>query len=464
MFSFCLLNNILYKLDYNEEGFYRYDQETNFNETKETLTKELAKYNPNNPSDTNMYLSIQTKLELCDFQKDFSKDTWQYQRIFDYLYEDLYQLNKAKHDQTSPEEFSSLNQKYQTKKDKFREGNWQYFIQLELEKLKDQVELQQINQKETIDKQQQEEIKNTITNLNQQIEILQYRLDQNINEDNTYLNIALNQYQESLEILNQNQKKKKTNTEIQEYQKAIQTKAINQYIIEHKVNLQKQNTLNYQLRTIVEDYEIFFIILILFVTSIIVCDEFHTGTIKLLLIKPYSRVKILLSKYITSFIVLLITIMLLVLAQCIIGGIFFGLESLSISVIEYRHDISSLQTFSIWSYMLIRILFKLPLFTILLTISFLIGILFTNTALSITMPFLLYMFANTIHLLAVQYHLKWMRYIITMNWDLSIYLFGKISDFPNIHLKFSIIIDLIYYIILLFISIKTFQKKNIKNI
>ena len=43
----------------------------------------------------------------------------------------------------------------------------------------------------------------------------------------------------------------------------------------------------------------FIIILILMVASTIVAEEFTTGTIKLLLIKPFSRGKILLSKYLT---------------------------------------------------------------------------------------------------------------------------------------------------------------------
>ena len=44
--------------------------------------------------------------------------------------------------------------------------------------------------------------------------------------------------------------------------------------MKNKINYNKENNLNYQLRTIADDYEIFIVILILVICGVIICDEF----------------------------------------------------------------------------------------------------------------------------------------------------------------------------------------------
>ena len=56
------------------------------------------------------------------------------------------------------------------------------------------------------------------------------------------------------------------------------------------------------------------------------------------------------------------------------------------------------------------------------------------------------------------------RYFITNNWDFSVYLFGKISDIEGVTLVRSIIIYFVYLLVLLFLSIYNFNKKEINNI
>ena len=42
---------------------------------------------------------------------------------------------------------------------------------------------------------------------------------------------------------------------------------INKYIIDNKKNLKQENTINYQLRTILDDYELFIVIITILVAS-----------------------------------------------------------------------------------------------------------------------------------------------------------------------------------------------------
>ena len=229
---------------------------------------------------------------------------------------------------------------------------------------------------------------------------------------------------------------------------AIKEAKISQYIIENKQNINKENNLNYQLRTIVEDYEIFITILILIVCSTIICEEFQNGTIKLLLIKPYSRGKILLSKYFATIIILLFIICYLIFIQILIGGIFFGLDSLKIPVIVYDFNKEIIIEYNVFLYMIIRIITKIPMIIMILTISFSLSTIINNVSLAITIPLLIYMFTPSINYLIVQYKIELLKYFFSINWNFNNYLFGKSSEIEGLNLKFSLIVLGIYFILI----------------
>ena len=99
-----------------------------------------------------------------------------------------------------------------------------------------------------------------------------------------YLNKDLIEYKENLDSINNYTNKNLTYKEKMYYNDILSSLNINKYIIENKINVNKQNNLNYQLRSIVDDYEVFIIIIVLIVTSVLISEEFNRGTIKLLLI------------------------------------------------------------------------------------------------------------------------------------------------------------------------------------
>lgn len=249
-----------------------------------------------------------------------------------------------------------------------------------------------------------------------------------------------------------------------EYNNVIEDLNINKYIIENKVNIDKQNTLNYQLRTIVDDYELFVIIVILIVSSILIGEEFSRGTIKLLLVKPYSRIKILLVKYITCLIIIFLTISFLVALQLIIGGILFGVDSINLGMIVYDFNAEKVIKVNIFLYMIIRILAKLPMLIIILDLSFLFGIVLNNIIGSFSIVMIIYTFSEVINNIIITYNLEFMKFFITLNWNFQDYLFGGMSIYKYLDLKKSMLIFIIYDIILLGIMFVSFKRKNIKNI
>ncbi len=466
MVLFCLLNNILYWTDYDEDGNYKYLETKNLQEEKNSVQNELLKYDVQKESDFSMYLTLKTKLDVIALKEQFNTSSWQYRKLNDYMYDIMYQRNLYTYKKQDEKTLLEIKKEYSMMEKALKEDDWKYFLSLEQEKLTNEIADIQMELETTVDKQKKKELEARKFEKQNDLKVLKYRIKENIKEDNNYLNIAMEHYQECAKLVKsyEDLPQEKTTEQELEYRKAKSEMAINRYILEKKQNINKQNNLNYQLRTIVEDYEIFIVIIIFIVAGTIVSDEFHNGTIKLLLIKPYSRCKILLSKYFACCLILIFSILFLILMQLLVGGVLFGLDSLSIPVVAYHYSTSSIVCYSVFLYMLIRILAKLPLLLMLLTICFGISVIFTNTVASIVVPLVLYMFHTSIHYLAVQYHLKFMRYFISMNWNFQDYLFGGITDFPYINLEFSVKVWLIYFVGVILLTFLTFKRKNIRNI
>ena len=205
-------------------------------------------------------------------------------------------------------------------------------------------------------------------------------------------------------------------------------------------------------------------VIIIIISGTIISNEFNKGTIKNLLIRPYKRSTIFISKYISSFIILILSIIYLVFLELIVGGILFGLDSLNIPIVVYNFTTSSLVEYNIFTYLGILILAKMPLLILIMTLSITLSTITLNSPISIAVPILGYTFSGIIGSLAMSFDLKWMKYFPTMNWDLTEYLFGGLPAFQYTSLSHAIIISIIYFAIMFTLSIIVFNKKNIKNI
>lgn len=466
MLIFCLLNNILYFTDYDDDGNYKYQDNENLEEEIEKLNQELTRYNKDNQNEITMYITIKTKIDILELKQKYDKNSWQYKKINDYLYDTIYQINNYKYNELNELELKRFNDEYNQILNKLNKNDYNYFLNIKIIETEEIIKKLKEEYNNIEDEKTRQELYKQIENEKLNLKILKYRLDNNIKEDNSYLNNALENYQENYKTVKYYQELagNKTYQEKITYMNAIKEAKISQYIIENKQNINKENNLNYQLRTIVEDYEIFITILILIVCSTIICEEFKDGTIKLLLIKPYSRCKILLSKYLTSIIVIFISILLLIITQFVIGTLVFGLESINIPVVVYDFNKMDLACYHVLEYMIIRIIVKVPFLMMMITITCFLAVVTSNTLVTITMPLMLYMFTPTLVYFIKQYRLDFLKYLVNINWNIQDYLFGKLPEISFINLEFSLIILLVYFTVLLGLMFIIFKKKNIKNI
>ena len=464
MLLFCILNNILYKLDYDNDGNYKYLEVDSLKEEENTLKEEIKKYSKDNSNEVTMYITVLTKLDLINLKKQYLYNSWQYNKINDYLYNPLYMVNYYSYVEDNNKELVKVKLEYQNILDKFKNDDWKYFLNLEKSSLNNEINSLKEAINITTKKEDLLELKEKLSNLENDLKLLNYRLDNNIKEDGSYLNKALNEYQINYVNVSNYKDRERTRKEEVIYLENLSNMKINQYILENKININKENNLSNQLKTITEDYELFLVILVLMIASGIIVDEFRDGTIKLLLIKPYSRGKILLSKYLAFILILVSSITFLILIQLIIGGVIFGFTSLKVPVVVYDLNKLKLVEYSVIHYMFIRILARLPFFILMGVLAMLMGVISCNVIVSIMIPMMMYMFSPAIYSLVLRKKLEFMKYFISMNFNLENYLFGNITEVSGINLEFSCIVLMCYFILLVIFTYILFKRKNIKNI
>ena len=466
MLVFNLLNNILFYTDYDHNGNYKYLETENIKEEIELLETKLNKYDYNKKEDKSVVLELKTKLELLKLKEKYNVNSWQYNKVNDYLYNVVESVNKYTYLVKEDNELLRYKNKLDDYLTKFDNDDWKFFIKLDIDNLKQEIIDIEEHLKIVSDKKEKNELLKVLTSKKKELEVLEYRLINNIKYDNSYLNIALTNvleknklikyYEESTKILSFREK--------YEYQELKEGLEENKYILKNKINYNKQNNLNYQLRTIVDDYEIFIIVIILIIASGIMADEFTSGTIKLLLIKPYSRGKILLSKYFAGIIVMFLVIIYLILLQLLIGSIIFGTSSLEVPVIIYDFNKNIIVEYNVFIYMVIRIITKLPLLLMLFTISFSISTIISSGVIAIVIPLFLYMFSPSIIYLIKHYEINILKYLINVNWDFNNYLFGRIYEIEKMNFLWSFIIWIIYFLVEVMITYFNFKRKNIRNV
>lgn len=183
---------------------------------------------------------------------------------------------------------------------------------------------------------------------------------------------------------------------------------------------------------------IFIIICIVMVSGSILSDEYNKGTIKYLLIKPYKRYRILLSKVFSSIILLILSNVFYFICCYICYGL----------LNKFNYDVSIMKD------ILINILYMLPEYFIILFFSLFISVISNNNGSSIVCGISLFIGSSIINDLIISNSIKYLYWFPTMCWDLR----NGINSFD-----FNLIICIVTILILLINSFIIFNRKEIKN-
>lgn len=191
-----------------------------------------------------------------------------------------------------------------------------------------------------------------------------------------------------------------------------------------------------------------------------VAGEFSAGTIKLLLIRPWSRATILLSKYVALLLFSLFFTAVCFLFTWGVNALILGAGSDGGAVIP---PTSSLAGHSPWAYMSMYYLFNWLELVVTVTLSFMISSAFRSGGLSIGLSmFMLFAGSIVTQVLTAATHKPWIKYILFSNMGLTSYLDGgaPLPDF-DMTLGFSLAILAGYFIVFNLISWSVFMKRDV---
>ena len=460
--AFVILSNCIYKYFYGNLSYSYYSDSY-----VEYAKQEINNLDPDKPSDTKMYIEYKTVIDVNEMMKEYSSDAWQIQIIASTVEAYVNERNTYLYGaEKNEEQANKINEQINELSNRLKNDDWRYFANEELQKAQEKLKTLENEKNTTEDKQKLESLETEIKNAKIDLEVAEYRVDEDIKYGYDYMNTALSTYQQQSYIIAQveNSNEELSYSEEKDYKQAIEDKEISKYIIENHKDINKGNDLRGILSRFFNEFGLFIIVIVIMIAGTIVSEEFNKGTIKLLLVKPYSRNKILLSKFITILIMIIFSIAVIVGMELIIGGIIFGFDSLSIPMLEYNFNTNMLEEINVFAYLGIQILAQLPIILLLATLSFALSTIFTNSPVAIALPLLGYMGASIINQLAIQYNIGFLRYFVTLNWDFTQYLYGSMPLMEGLTPIFSVIICIIYFIIMIIPTFVIFKKKNIKNI
>ncbi len=460
--AFVILSNCMYKYFY-DDGNYSYYSDSYVEYARDKI-KEL---NPEKPSDTKMYIEYKTVLDVYDMMQGYSNDAWQTQIIASTLESYINERNTYLYGaEKNVEQANKIDEQINDLSNRLKNDDWKYFANDELKNAEEKVKSLEDEKNSTDDKQRLESLDSEIAVAQIDLDVAKYRVDEDIKYGQDYMNTALTKYQEYSYTIEQMDSSNTdlTYQEKKDYNEAIQEREISKYIIENHVDVEKANDLRGILSRFFSEFGLFIIVIVVMIAGTIVSEEFNKGTIKLLLVRPYSRTKILLSKFITVLIITVFAIAIILGMELIVGGLIFGFDSLQVPVVVYNFNTNMIQEVNIFAYLGAQIIMQLPIVILLATLSFALSTIFTNSPVAIALPLLGYMGAAVINQLAIQYNIGFLRYFVTLNWDFTQYLYGGMPLMEGLTPEFSVVICLLYFLIMLIPTFVIFKKKNIKNI
>lgn len=442
------------------------DQKYELQELKRTIDS----YDKNSPGEKEEYYNALSNIELYELTDKY-KEPWKKILIRENLRDIIHSMNNAKYIEKDIEAYNEYKKEYDAFLKELDSNDWKYFVNKEIKASTD--ELASLEKER--EKAKNKELYNSrIKTENNKLEKLKLRLEKDIPYDNNYLNTALEDYKQAPQTYKEFKESIIKNTSEfnikEEYQikrqyiEYMKNNANNKYIIDNKVDMNSPKTTRNLLINTLSDNFLFIMIIVAAVAGSIVSTEFDKGTIKLLLIRPYSRNKILLSKYIVSMFMIIFAILSAFIIQLIIGGIFFGFSSLNIPVIIYNFVQNKVMHINLFKYIFDNVLAVLPEFILLATLAFAISTITNVSTLGVALPIVGVGAADIINLIAINRNIIPLKYFVTLNWNFTNYLYGGVNSFPTLSIPFSILICTIYFLIMIITAFIVFNKRNIKNI
>ena len=431
----------------------------------EMYKQSLENYDLEDPEQLEYYIEDKTEYDTIMLAKDYETYSAEHTYIYSDIKDSIHCMNESKYKTKDDDKYNECKQQYDKQLEFVKNYDWKKHIEEEKESVQDQIQSLKLGINSGL--LDEKEYENQLAVLELSLSVLDYRLEHEIPIDSSSasmeLAVYLSSYEEYLRF--DNEKNIVNREELLEKKNAEANYMISKYKFEH--GLIKDTG-----RALVGDNSAtavaavfsggtFSLLFMLIIAGGIVAEEFNKGTIKQLLLKPYSRGKILTSKIIASIIVFVLFMMAYGLMTGLVNGIVFGdIKSLFEPMLVYDFNKSEVIKQSLFINCFEKFISVLPMFLILLGVSILFGVLTTNVATAIVIPLACNIGASIINAFARG---RLFAFLPTMCWNLTEFLHGGMPTFKYLKLPICIVVDVITIVLLYGFSYFFFKKKDIKN-
>ncbi len=432
---------------------------------EELYKQSMDSYDLSDPKQVEFYVEDKNEYDVITISKDYEVYSPEHMYINDTMRETISCMNESEYITKDKEKYNECKKKYDEQLEFLKHFDWKEQLINNKKDVEEQIQSLEfginsgvLNDKESLD---------SLKVLKLSKEVLDYRIENEIPIDGNGVSLALTSYisayTEYLKI--EPDKKVVDRSELISNRQIEEEYFVDKYMLENNLlkdtgrSFAKDNTATAVLG--VFSGGMFALLFLILVGGGIIAEEFNKGTIKQLLLKPYKRSRIFISKVIASLVTFVLFLLVYAIVTALINGIVFGeISSIFDPVVFYDFNKHQVITHSLGLACLERFVAILPMFLIMLGVSVLLGVLTTNTAVSIIVPIVINTGAGIINALAKG---KIFAFLPTMCWNLSEFLHGGLPSFKYLKLSTSIIVDVITIVLLFGVSMFIFKKKDIKN-
>jgi ABC-2 type transport system permease protein len=230
---------------------------------------------------------------------------------------------------------------------------------------------------------------------------------------------------------------------------------VNQYHIDHNIPPSEVTLWGNMLAA--ADLMIVVSVMTVIIAADSVAGEFTDGTIKLLLIRPASRSKILLSKYVTTIGFSILLFVILFISAFLASGTLQGFHDIGAPYVYASSD-GIVHEANIALHAVSTYLYQCVQMLLIVTMAFMISTVTRSSSIAIALSVGI-MFAGT-SIVGFLAQFNWAKYYLFENTDLTQYLNGS-PNIPGMTLSFSVTVIVVYFIIFNILSWTVFNKKDV---
>ncbi len=434
--------------------------------TAELYKQSMESYDLDNPEQARYYADDKTTYDTLILAKDYDISSAEYIYVMDDMRTNIACMNESKYVTKDDVAYAECEEKYNEQVAFLKNFDWKKLIENKKEETKE--ELANVKTLLAMGEISKEDADKQTKVLNLQMDVLEYRLKHEIPIDQSSVSIHLEQYPGAYEAYLDSDKDKNLIEHNDKIMKQEREKEyfISKYKFEHELFQRSKNKTLTGGTTADSILNVFSggmmsLLFLLLIAGGIIAEEYNKGTIKQLLLKPYTRTKILTSKILTVLITFTLFMFVYALMTGIINGVVFGeFKSILDPVLVYDFNKGKVLEINLFVRCCQLFLAVLPMFLILLGVSVLVGIATTNTSVALIVPLVISIASTIINAFAKG---KIFAYLPTMCWNLSEFLDGGLPAFKYLTLVKSISVDAVTIFILFAFAYAIFKRKDIKN-